>query len=64
MDNAGAMLNKLYGIIMGIAMIIFAIFWTVTASSMGAPGFFSFFGVIFVIIAVVFLLKTMFGPSR
>ncbi len=58
------MLGKLQGVIMGIAMIIFAIFWTTMASSMGAPGFFSIFGIFFIILAVIFLLKVLFGPSR
>ena len=48
---------------MGIAVIIFGIFWTMMASSMGAPGFFSIFGIFFIILAVIFLLRTLFGPG-
>lgn len=36
-----------------IAVGIFGIFWTIMAASMGAPIFFVFFGIIFVIIAIV-----------
>jgi hypothetical protein len=32
---------------------IFGIFWTITAANAGAPGFFVFFGVVFVLFAIV-----------
>lgn len=35
-----------------IAAVVFGIFWTFTAMSMGAPGFFPVFGVIFVFIGI------------
>ena len=57
------MLGKLQGVIMGIAVIIFGIFWTMMASNIGAPGFFSIFGIFFIILAVIFLLRVLFGPG-
>lgn len=33
--------------------VVFGIFWTVMVSSMGGPGFFSLFGVIFIIIGII-----------
>jgi len=36
----------------GIAMAIFGLIWIGVASSMGAPGFFVLFGVVFVIMAI------------
>ena len=36
-----------------VVMGIFGVFWTITAVSMGAPAMFPFFGVIFIIIAIV-----------
>jgi hypothetical protein len=41
------------GALVGAAIAaVFGIFWTVAASSMGAPGFFPLFGVVFVVVAV------------
>ena len=36
-----------------VVAIIFGIFWTIMAASMGAPVFFPIFGVIFVLLGVV-----------
>ena len=43
---------SLGGGIGSLAAAGFGIFWTITASSMGAPGFFVFFGVCFVIMGL------------
>ncbi len=37
----------------GIVMVGFGIFWTISAASIGAPGFFPLFGVIFIIFGAV-----------
>ena len=55
------------GFIGSIAAVIFGIFWTITAASMGAPMFFPFFGVIFVIVGIVQALynyKNATGSNR
>ncbi len=36
-----------------IAFIVFGIFWTIMAASMGAPVFFPIFGVIFIVVGIV-----------
>lgn len=38
---------------MSIIMAVFGVFWMIFTSSMGAPGFFSLFGLLFIIIAIV-----------
>src|SRR5882757_11061776 len=40
------------GVFGGIIGAIFGVFWTVGATSMGAPGFFTAFGVMFVCVAI------------
>ena len=40
------------GAIGGILVAIFGVFWTIGASSMGAPPFFTLFGVVFILIAI------------
>lgn len=50
-----------------VIAVIFGIFWTITAASMGAPGFFPLFGVLFIIIGIVqtvYNLKNATGESR
>ena len=50
-----------------IAAVIFGIFWTITTASMGAPGLFPLFGVIFVILGIVqtvYNLKNATGKNR
>lgn len=47
--------------------VIFGIFWTIAAVSMGAPGFFPLFGVLFIIVGVVqvlYNLKNATGKNR
>lgn len=36
-----------------VIAIIFGIFWTASAASMGAPGFFPLFGVLFIIMGII-----------
>lgn len=50
-----------------VIAVIFGIFWTITAASMGAPGFFPFFGVLFILMGVaqvVYNLKNATGENR
>jgi len=54
------MIGKLYRIIVAIFVIAFAIFWTYTASSSGAPWFVSLFGLFFIAIAVYIHVKVLF----
>lgn len=39
--------------VMGIVAVLFSIFWTITALTMGAPIFFAMFGVMFAVISLV-----------
>ena len=51
----------------GIIAVIFGIFWTITAASMGAPPIFPLFGVLFIAIAVVNIIynyKNAIGKNR
>lgn len=55
------------GFIGSIAAIIFGIFWTIMASSMGAPVFFPIFGVIFIILGIfqaAYNFKNATGENR
>ena len=50
-----------------VIAVIFGIFWTITAASMGAPGFFPLFGVLFVIMGIVqavYNFKNATGENR
>lgn len=50
-----------------VIAVIFGIFWTITAASMGAPGFFPLFGVLFILMGigqVVYHLKNATGENR
>ena len=50
-----------------IIAVIFGIFWTSAAASMGAPGIFPLFGVLFVILGIVqtvYNLKNATGENR
>lgn len=53
---------------MGSAVaVVFGIFWTIMAASMGAPVFFPIFGVLFVVIGIVqavYNLKNAVGENR
>ena len=50
-----------------IIAVIFGIFWPIAAASMGAPGIFPLFGVLFVILGIVqtvYNLKNATGKNR
>ena len=51
----------------GIAAGVFGIIWTISASSMGAPGIFTAFGVVFILLAVgsaIYNLLNAAGKKR
>ena len=54
---------SLLGGLGGIIAIGFGIFWTIAASSIGAPGFFTMFGVIFVIAAIVITVYNFYNAA-
>ena len=60
-QKANFMSGKLSRIIAAIMLIVFAIIWTYSASSMGAPIFFPLFGLAFIAIAVYLLIKALFS---
>ena len=50
-----------------VIVVIFGIFWTITAASMGTPFFFPLFGVLFVIMGIVqavYHFKNATGENR
>lgn len=50
-----------------VIAVIFGVFWTITAVSMGAPGFFPLFGILFIlmgVVQVVYNLKNAAGENR
>ena len=50
-----------------VIVVVFGIFWTITAASMGAPFFFPLFGVLFIIMGVVqavYHFKNATGENR
>lgn len=44
--------NAVGGMVMAVVMAVFGVFWIGFTASMGAPGFFPAFGVIFIIVAI------------
>ena len=55
------------GAVGSVIAVIFGIFWTITAASMGAPFFFPLFGVLFIILGVVqavYHFKNATGENR
>lgn len=55
------------GFIGSIAIVIFGIFWTIMASSIGAPAFFPIFGIIFILLGIanaVYNYKNATGKNR
>ena len=55
------------GAVGSVIVVIFGIFWTITAASMGAPFFFPLFGVLFVILGIVqavYHFKNATGENR
>ena len=55
------MAGKLYKVLIALIAIIFGIVWMTAASSVGAPGFFSLFGVVFIAVAFYILIKALFS---
>ncbi|MBK1828812.1 hypothetical protein [Haloferula rosea] len=49
-SSAGSMVG-------GMVAVVFGIFWMVMASSMGAPGIFPLFGLLFIVVAVVGMVR-------
>ena len=59
--------NSAMGVVVGVFVTIFGVFWTITASSMGAPIIFPIFGIGFIIIAglgVFMNYKNATGKNR
>ena len=55
------------GAVGSVIAVVFGIFWTATAASMGAPGLFPLFGVLFVILGIVqavYHFKNAAGKNR
>lgn len=55
------------GALGSVVAVIFGVFWTILASSMGAPVFFPIFGVLFIILGVVqavYHFKNATGENR
>lgn len=46
-------------VVAGLVMAGFGIFWTITAASMGAPGIFPLFGVVFIGFAIFMMISTI-----
>jgi hypothetical protein len=55
--------RKLFGAAIALAAVLFGIGWMSVVSSVGAPPFFSMFGIVFIIAAIFILLRTVFGRS-
>ena len=55
---------SLMGGIGGIAVAIFGVIWTVGAASMGAPGFFVLFGVVFIIMAIAGVIYNLYNATQ
>ncbi len=55
------------GGVISVALIVFGIFWTAMAASMGAPFFFPIFGVVFIAVGIaqaVYNFKNATGKNR
>ena len=58
---------SMMGGVMGIFVAIFGVFWTIMATSMGAPIFFTLFGIGFIVMAVtgaIYNFKNATGKNR
>jgi hypothetical protein len=55
---------SLMGGIGGIAAAIFGVIWTIGAASMGAPGFFVLFGVVFVGMATAGVIYNFYNATQ
>ncbi len=47
------------GVVMAVFVIIFGVFWTMSARSAGAPGIFTLFGIGFVVVAITGLASVV-----
>lgn len=47
---------SIMGVIGGIILVIFGLFWTITAANMGAPSIFPLFGVLFIFVAIASII--------
>ena len=54
-------MRSLTRLMTAIIMLVFALVWVGMVSSVGAPWFFSLFGVLFVILAIFIILKELFS---
>ena len=54
-------MRSLTRLMTAIIMLVFALVWVGMVSSIGAPWFFSLFGVLFVILAIFIILKELFS---
>lgn len=55
------------GVMGSIIAVVFGIFWTITAASMGAPAFFPVFGILFITMGIVqgfYHYKNATGKNR
>ncbi len=51
----------------GVIAAVFGVFWTIAAASMGAPGFFVFFGIVFVFVGIgraIYAFYNATSPNR
>ena len=58
---------SLMGAVGSAAVVLFGIFWTVTAAQMGAPTIFPLFGVIFVVVGIaqaIYQFRNATGENR
>lgn len=51
------------GVVGGIVGTIFGIFWTITAASVGAPPFFTLFGVLFIFLAIGGVIYNLYNAT-
>jgi DNA-directed RNA polymerase subunit RPC12/RpoP len=56
--------SALVAVIAGVVAVLFGVVWTNMASSMGAPGWFPFFGLIFILAAFVGVASNVMKASR
>ena len=52
------------GAIGGIVVAVFGVFWIIGAASMGAPGFFVLFGLLFVIMAIAGVVYNAYNATQ
>jgi len=55
---------SMMGVVGGVAAAVFGIIWTITATSMGAPGFIVLFGVVFVGLAIAGVIYNAYNATQ